>query len=162
MQRLSSLVGVLSLLALACGGSEPAAADPEPLASTGSNDPVEVEPVTEEPAAPPTPDDPAFESGDVRCLHVAPEGELLSCEEISMAGKDEPSAVANCRMLGGNLEPGACPTENVVGRCQTMDGPDLEPVYPIRITHYESTQVPDAAKSAELCEMLNGTVISLP
>ncbi len=74
----------------------------------------------------------------------------------------EASAVANCRMLGGNLEPGDCPTENVVGRCQAMDGPELEPVYPIRITHYESTQVPDAAKSAELCEMLSGTVISLP
>ena len=148
-------------LAFACGGGE-TTPDEEPIAPADEGDDVAMADSVEEPAAEPANDDPAFESGGTRCMHVSPEGELLSCEEISMAGKDEASAVANCRMLGGNLEPSACPTENAVGRCQAMDGPDLEPVYPIRITHYESSLVPDAAKSAELCGQLQGTVISLP
>lgn len=107
----------------------------------------------------PEPESTAFDASGLRCLYIAPEGELLSCEEISVAGIDQKSARENCALLNGRLERAECPTEGVVGRCLAMDGPDLEPVYAIRITHYRSSLVPSSERSRQLCADLNGTFV---
>ncbi len=158
-------VTLLFSFVVACSG-----ATSPPVESTSStsapeaDQPVNAEPraETEEREQVPAAATLDFDSGNMRCMHVAPEGELLSCEEISQDGVDEASARANCRMLSSELEVGTCPTDTMVGRCLAMDGPDLEPRYPIMITHYVSTLVPSAERSAELCGMLNGTVVPAP
>lgn len=92
----------------------------------------------------------------MRCLY-APDGQLLSCEEISEAGAAEPSAVENCAMLGATLERGVCPTDAHIGQCLAMDGPDLTPVYPVRIHYYRSAEVPTVEVANRLCTELAGT-----
>ncbi|MDQ3033818.1 MAG: hypothetical protein M3Y87_15485 [Myxococcota bacterium] len=121
MRTSTSAVLALVLVLGACAGSSdtPSASGATPTAERTTETPAEP---TNEPA---TAAAPAFVSGGVRCLHVSPEGELLSCEEISAAGTEQPSATENCAMLSGQLERGECPSENVVGRCLAMDGPDL-------------------------------------
>ncbi|MCA9612034.1 MAG: hypothetical protein R3B99_05335 [Polyangiales bacterium] len=152
------------LLIVACGGTETSST------SSPENDDESSGAMTEatSPAAAPSPSgptpaaEPAFVHGGLRCMHVTPEGELASCEEISEAGNDAPSAEENCAMLGARLEPGACPTAERVGRCHAMDGPELRPVYPIRISYYRSTLVADAARAQRICADLDGTFVPEP
>jgi hypothetical protein len=92
----------------------------------------------------------------------APDGELLSCEEISEAGADQPSAIANCAMLGARLERGICPPVARLGQCLAMDGPDLAPIYPIRIHYYRSPEVPTVDVARRLCAELSGAFTPEP
>ncbi|MCB9602323.1 MAG: hypothetical protein H6724_11780 [Sandaracinus sp.] len=149
------------LLVVACGGAEsPSTSSTE---DEGESSGAMTEPTTHTPEpTPTTPTEPAFVHGGLRCMHVTPEGELASCEEISEAGNDAPSAEENCAMLGARLEPGACPTAERVGRCHAMDGPELRPVYPIRISYYRSTLVADAARAMRICADLDGTFVPEP
>ena len=142
---------VLAALGFAFGcGSGSDAEGPEPATSSGQEVPAQS-----------TAQIPPFASGQQRCLY-APDGELASCEEVSVDGAGRSTPRENCAQMGGQFAEGTCPTERRLALCDTTDGVGMQGgEYALRVHYYESALVPTAARAGELCGMLSGTFTPL-